>query len=145
MNMLFADKFEKAYATGAGNGTPWNGLTLLVPKNDNNLDMNIYMDSSDGRSEALLVEVFSHEALVHGDKYGKELNDLSVLGKEAYSKTRTHSEKDHIALRDKDTKHSGYRKYEQTKNELIKRNTRKYKPMFDAAEREYKDKYKNYK
>ncbi len=146
MNMSDASQSEKAYATGA-TGTPWDGMTLYEPKSDTKLNLNIYFDSSDNTSSESLVELMGHEGLVHAESYGGYLNKLKkdgVAGFKEFQQTTDGGKKDHIALRDQDVSHSGYKKYDSMKKDLIKRNP-KYKQTFDASLKHYEKSYKVYK
>lgn len=147
MPMNDASATEKAYATGA-TGTPWDGLTTFEAVSDTKLNLNIYLDSSDGTTSEGILEVMGHEGLVHGDKYGGYFDKLKKIGLESFKEylqtTADGGNSDHIALRDQDVNHSGYKKYNSMKNDLIKRNP-KYRQTFDISLKKYEKFYKNYK
>jgi len=142
-----ASQMEKAYATGANSEMSWDGMALFEAKNESKLNLNIYLDSSDGATSEGLVEIFGHEGLVHGDAYGGYLEKLKNMGLESfkeYQKTTDGGNNDHISLRDQDVTHPGYKKYDSMKKDLIKRNP-KYKQTFDASLKHYEKNYKSYK
>lgn len=126
-----ASQMEKAYATG-GTSTPWNGLTSFIAKNDNKLDLNVYLDSADGKSPESILELWGHEGLVHGNAFSKYLGKLKELGFEAFQVYQQQGndigKSDHISLRDQDFNHPGYKKYDSMKRDLIKRDSR-YKKL----------------
>lgn len=145
MHMNDATLMEKAYATGA-TSKPWDGMAVFDAKSDSKLNLNIYLDFSDATSEGL-VELMGYEGLVHGDAYGGYLNKLKKDGLESFKEYQQKTDggnNDHISLRDQDVNHSGYKKYDNMKKDLIKRNP-KYKQTFDASLKHYEKSYKNYK
>nr|WP_306552775.1 RHS repeat-associated core domain-containing protein [Chryseobacterium sp. WG23] len=146
LHMNDATQMEKAYATGA-TGQPWDGMAVFEAKNDNKLNLNIYLDSGDDKAYDGIVEVMGHEGLVHGDSYEgylEKLKETGVEGFNQYLKQNDQGKEDHISLRDQNLKHSGYKKYDSMKKDLIKRNL-KYQQTFDSSHKNYEKNYKNYK
>ena len=136
------DRFEVTRVNS--NGDTWNGLTDYEARSDSELQMNIYMYTYGSENNGMLTEIFEHETLVHGDKYEQNFNLLKKVGMANFSKI-TSADEDHKSLRDGNTKHSGYRKYDSSMRELIRQNPKKYRPVMEAAKKDYQSKYKNIK
>jgi len=83
-----------------------------------------------GETKEEVTELVMHEALVHGNDVEKNINGTQ----------RTTTNQDHKALRDKDMKHPGYRKYDAARKQL-EQISEKYKQVFKEAEDFYKKNY----
>ncbi|KGO87064.1 hypothetical protein Q765_07580 [Flavobacterium rivuli WB 3.3-2 = DSM 21788] len=113
--------------------------------NDGKLEFTMVIDGL--YSEEKLVETIGHELLVHGDIVDLLVSKFKELGADGfqtwYADYQKNNENDHVAIRDNDTSHRGYKRYTESKNELIKR-YRKFEEIFKIKDKFYKEKYAKY-
>lgn len=83
-----------------------------------------------GYSKEDIGETITHELQVHGYKKPDQATGKKV----------TTADQDHKALKGKDSKHQGYKKYQSVRKELEAMDS-KYKKAFSDAEKEYQKKY----
>ena len=97
----------------------------------------LYIPTFGDRTSEGITEIVMHEALLHGYKVDKDLS-----GK--HKTTQNSVDADHKAIRDKNTNHSGYKKYDAARKQLEKISA-KFKQIFKEAEAFYKRNYKDLK
>ena len=123
-----------------------NGQVTLTQDKNGKLEINVFIDTSP-LNKYSASELFGHEAIVHLEKIDEIIAVFEKEGFEAAQRYRASLKGnvvDHIALRDQDTEHKGYKKYDKLKSELIKMD-KKYEEAFENKANEYKEKYKNLK
>lgn len=84
-------------------------------------------------------QIVTHEATVHGADVDSIIETYKKGGIEAVNELRSQDPKgknDHSAIKKNDNRHTGVKKYNEVKSELIKLDKR-YKKAFDRAAKTY--------